>query len=280
MAYELLALDVDGVLVGPDNRVPPALADAVAEADRSLRVVLATGRSYSETLPVWRQLDLPRPHEPLVLIGGALVAEPDAGRTLREQSIPRDAACAVADALNASGYSAAVIVDAWRNDVEYYLAESDDAQSVLDRWFAQMDVELRRVPRLADVADLPRPLRINACVDPADAGPLARRLAAEFDGRLNVHAILAPNYGVTIVEAFAAGVSKWAALQYVAQRRRLGPRSVVAVGDDVNDVEMLRHAGLGAAMADGSELLRAEADVVVENGLAAFIDDVVAGRYD
>jgi HAD superfamily hydrolase (TIGR01484 family) len=277
MPYELLALDVDGVLVGPDNRVPPAVASAVAGAARSLRVVLATGRSYSETMPVWRQLRLPEPHEPLVLIGGALVAEPDTGRTLREQSIPRDAACAFADALNASGYSAAVIVDAWRNGVEYYLAESDDAPQVLDRWFGQMDVELRRVSRLADAADLPRPLRINACVEPADAADLADRLAAAFDGRLSVHAILAPNYGVTIVEAFAAGVSKWAGLQYVAQRRRLGPRAVVAVGDDVNDVEMVRRAGLGVAMPDATEPLRAVADTVAEPDLPGFLRRLAAG---
>jgi hypothetical protein len=71
-------------------------------------------------------------------------------------------------------------------------------------------------------------------------------------------------------------VSKWAALQYVAQRRRLGPRSVVAVGDDVNDVEMVRRAGLGVAMPDATEPLRAVADAVAEPDLSGFLRRLTA----
>ncbi|MFP3937553.1 MAG: HAD-IIB family hydrolase [Phycisphaerae bacterium] len=271
MRCELLALDVDGVLVGPDNVVSPELADAVAEAAGVFRVVLATGRSYRETVDVWRRLSLPAPHEPLVLVGGALVAEPDTGRALRESAIDRDVACEFADALNERGHSAAVIVDAWRNDVEYYLAESDDASEVLDRWFSQMDVPMQRVERLSEVRDLPRPLRINACAEPSEAAGLAGRLAADFDGRLNIHAILAPNYGVTIVEAFADGVSKWQGLCYVAQRYGIGPGAMVAVGDDINDVEMVRGAGLGVAMPRATDTLKAVADTTAEPDLPTFL---------
>lgn len=276
MRCELLALDVDGVLVGPDNRVAAELADAVAAASGVFRVVLATGRSYRETIDVWRALNLPEPYEPLVLVGGALIVEPDTGRALRESAIKRDVACEFADALNRRGHSAAVIVDAWRNDVEYYLAESDDAKDVLDRWFSQMDVPLERVARLSQVPDLPRPLRINACAEPDEAAELAEELAGEFDGRLNIHAILAPNYGVTIVEAFAAGVSKWQGLRYVAQRYGIGPGAMVAVGDDINDVEMVRGAGLGVAMPDASDSLKAVADTTAEPDLASFLKRLLA----
>lgn len=267
---------MDGVLVGPDNRVRSDLAEAVVAAAGAFGVMLATGRSYSETLGVWRSLNLPAPHEPMVLIGGSLVSEPETGRTLHESAIDRRTACEFADALNGLGHSAAVIVDAWRNGVEYYLAESLDAPRVLERWFGQMDVKLRRLRRLSDVEDLPRPLRINACVEQEDAEALAEELAGRFDGRLNVHAILAPNYGVTIVEAFAAGVSKWEGLQYVARRHGIGPRGIVAVGDDVNDIEMVSRAGLGVAMPDSSPALTAVADAVARPDLASFLRHLVA----
>ncbi len=276
MWCELLALDVDGVLVGPDNRVPDDLAEAVAEAARDMRVLLATGRSYSETVGVWRRLNLPRPHEPMVLIGGAIVSEPDSGRTLHASAIDRDTACEFADALGELGHSAAVIVDSWRYGVEYYLAESEDAPLVIDRWFSQMDVSMRRVRRLSEVEDLPRPLRINACVEPDAAEPLAERLAEAFAGRLSIHAILAPNYGVTIVEAFAAGVSKWQGLQYVAQRYGIGARSIAAVGDDVNDLQMVRRAGLGVAMPDASAALKAVADTEARPDLPSFLSRLAA----
>ena len=72
MEYELLAVDVDGTLVGPDSVVPADVVDALAAAEQAgLRVCLATGRSYVETHPIWRQLRLRGPFEPLVVVGGA-----------------------------------------------------------------------------------------------------------------------------------------------------------------------------------------------------------------
>ena len=280
MKYEIIAIDVDGTLVGPDQKVPAEAAAALADAARAgLRVVLATGRSRVETMPVWRQLHLPTPYEPLILIGGALVSEPDAGRTLYHRPIPRELAWEYADALNGAGYSAAAIIDPWRHGLEYYFAESSDADYVWRRWFSRMDVKIRRVRRLSDAGDMPDPLRINAVVEPSDAEQLAAAMRERFGGRLEIHWILAPNYGATVVEAFAAGVNKWTALRYVAQAYRVGPGRIVAAGDDVNDLAMVRAAGLGVAFPHSPPELRAAARHVAEEGLAKFIRELMAGRF-
>ncbi|MBS3821775.1 MAG: HAD hydrolase family protein, partial [Phycisphaerae bacterium] len=76
---KLLALDVDGTLVQPDNRVAPDVRTAIADvAGAGLRVCLATGRSYVETVDVWQQLAWPvdRPAEAMAVVGGAMVVEP------------------------------------------------------------------------------------------------------------------------------------------------------------------------------------------------------------
>lgn len=281
MKYKLMAIDVDGTLIGPDGKVTPATAEAVQAAARAgLRVCVATGRSYVETMPVWRQLELPAPHEPMVLISGALVSDPDSGRTLYQKAIPRQLACEYADALNEAGHSAAAIVDSWRHGVEYYLAESRDAQQVRKRWFAQMSVKVNYVRRLADAADMPDPLRINVVVDADEGKALAAKLIARFGQGLEIHEILAPNYNVRIVEAFAAGATKWTGVQYVAQAYRIGAGTVVAVGDDVNDLSMIRSAGLGVAMPHAPHEVASAAKVVAEGGLAEFIARLLAGRYD
>ena len=279
--YDLLALDVDGTLVGANQPVAPETVAAVTAARRAgLRVCLATGRSYVETIDVWRSLRLDEPHDPMVLIGGALVSEPAGGRTLREHAIDRDLACEYADALAEHGHSALTIVDAWRWGLDYYLAEGPDADELQRLWFGKMDVAVRRTPRLSDVTDLHPPLRINAVLDGGDGEDLARRLRERFAGRLRIHAILAPNYGVWIVEAFDAAVSKWAALRYVAEGLSVPPSRIVAVGDDVNDLDMIRHAGLGAAMAKAPGHVRDEADHVVAGTIADFIAALAAGRFD
>lgn len=277
--YKLVALDVDGTLLNGDSRLERQTIQAVGAVQRAgIRVCLATGRSYVETIGVWRELGLSQPHEPMVLIGGALVAEPGTGRTLYQRTIQRELACEFADALCDAGHSAMAIVDAWRHGVDYYMAQSRDADEVTRRWFGQMNVNVRRVSRLADATDMPEPLRLNAIVKLGPAAEaLAPDLAVRFAGRLNMHTILAPNYGVTIIEAFAAHCSKWEAVKYVAQAYRIGPGQIVAVGDDVNDLPMISAAGLGAAMAKAPAHVKQSARVVVDS-LPDFLHSLARGH--
>ena len=282
MKYRLLALDVDGTLVGPDNVVSPQVAEAVAAAEKAgLGVCVATGRSYGETAPIWRQLGLSPPYQPMILIGGALVSEPDTGRSLYHKPIPHETAVQFADALSEAGYCAMAIVDAWRHDVEYFVTEAGDVDEIERRWFSQMDVKMQRVRRLADPGgpEAPNVLRISTVVEADRGRRLAESLRRRFDGALGVHFILAPNYGVTIVEAHAAGADKSTALRYIAQAARTPPARVVAVGDDINDIAMLRGAGLGVAMPGAPESVLAAADHVAEGGLAKFVHQLIDGRF-
>ena len=53
---------------------------------------------------------------------------------------------------------------------------------------------------------------------------------------------------------------------------------VVAAGDDVNDIPLLQGAGLGVAMPQAPDDVKAAADVVADNGLAATIHDLLCER--
>ena len=83
---------------------------------------------------------------------------------------------------------------------------------------------------------------------------------------------------MTIVEALSAGADKFAALRYVAQGKRIAPSQIVAVGDDVNDITMVRGAGLGAAMPGSAGPLAEAADYQITTSLGEFIDALVAGE--
>jgi len=279
MKHQLLALDVDGTLVGPDNVVPTDVAEAISAAGAAgLRVCLATGRTLEETLPVWRQLRLAAPHEPMVLVGGAMVSEPASGRTLYQKTISRELTAEYGEALLAAGYSAIAFVDPWRHGLEYIVADGADAAAVRDRWFSQMKVRIRRVAALGRDEREPMPMRINAVVDDSVGAEVEAEMLRRFGDRLNIHVIHAPNYGVTILEAFAPGASKWTALKYLAQAYEIGPGGIVAVGDDVNDVPMLRGAGLGVAMPNATPRAKDAADRVAEEGLVAFLRRLAAGE--
>jgi hypothetical protein len=280
----MLALDVDGTLVGPDNVVTPEIRAAVRRADESgIQIRLATGRSYSETIGIWEQLGLGRPSQPMILIGGALISETDTQRALYHKPMAPDVACRFADALGAAGYCAMAIVDAWRYDVEYYLTEHGDLADARERWFGQMDVKLASVAAMSDVlvnGDGPDVLRISAVVNQTDGPGLADDLKNQFGDEINVCSILAPNYNVWIVEAHAVKANKRTALQYVAQATGTPLSQIAAVGDDVNDISMLSGVALGVAMPQAPESVIASADHVADDGLAEFVNQLVDGKFD
>ena len=84
MRSRLLALDIDGTVLGPDGEVCDGAREAVERARRAgLRVVLCTGRRFRTALPVQQALGL---EGPIVLHNGALVKESASGRTLGTSS--------------------------------------------------------------------------------------------------------------------------------------------------------------------------------------------------
>jgi len=76
-------------------------------------------------------------------------------------------------------------------------------------------------------------------------------------------------------EIAPAGVTKWSGVAAVAAARGIQSEAICAVGDDLNDLAMVRAAGLGIAMGNAREELQAAADRVVGSHDGSGIADVV-----
>ena len=67
------------------------------------------------------------------------------------------------------------------------------------------------------------------------------------------------------VEMRAAGVSKWNGIERVMEHFRTDASDVITFGDGLNDVEMLRRASIGVAVARASRAARDAASFVAED---------------
>jgi hydroxymethylpyrimidine pyrophosphatase-like HAD family hydrolase len=78
--------------------------------------------------------------------------------------------------------------------------------------------------------------------------------------------------GVVALEVHDPAATKWRAIEWLLDEWDIRPEQVVAIGDDVNDVPMLRGAGLSFAMGNAPDAVKAAADRVTatneENGVA------------
>ena len=70
---------------------------------------------------------------------------------------------------------------------------------------------------------------------------------------------------VHILELFAHGVDKWPMIEFYCREAGHDPRRVVAIGDGLNDVGMLRSAGLGVAMGNAEDNVQAVADELTDH---------------
>ncbi len=101
-----------------------------------------------------------------------------------------------------------------------------------------------------------------------------------MDELLSNTALEITNSSPTNIEINPAGVNKAAALLKVCKWLNLSMDHVMAVGDSLNDLAMIREAGIGVAMGNAQEVVREEADWVTENntnhGVAKAIDQVLS----
>jgi hypothetical protein len=101
-------------------------------------------------------------------------------------------------------------------------------------------------------------------------------LQPAFDGRITHNLLCVPVYRLNLIEAFAPQVNKWYGIAWLCRRWGIDPQRTVAVGDDVNDLAMVRSAGLGVAMKNAHpEVKRAAQRETDDNdscGVAALID--------
>jgi hydroxymethylpyrimidine pyrophosphatase-like HAD family hydrolase len=81
------------------------------------------------------------------------------------------------------------------------------------------------------------------------------------------------------LEVLPPGVSKATALQYLCRQFGISPQQVLAIGDNVNDVEMLDFAGLGVAVANASDEAKRVAQLIApshdEDGVACVLEEYV-----
>ncbi len=228
---------------------PPDLPEAL-DALRAAGVTFAicTGRMLSSARHVASRLGL---HDGLmVCYQGAMVADVATGEWLLHRPIETAAATEVVRVVRELGRHLNAYVD------DRLYVEEVDAWA--RRYAEYAGVALEHVDDLEAVVAVRPPTKFVVLSTPADVEALVPVLQRRWRERLAVTRSQAE-----YIEITHAGVSKSAALQWVCDRLGLRRERTVACGNGPNDIDMLRWAGLGVAVAEAAPEVLAVADLVV-----------------
>ena len=275
MRYRLLALDLDGTALDPAGDLTDDVRDAVAAARASgLRVVLCTGRRFRTALPVAQELSL---SGAIVVNNGVLVKDLASGRTLSHRYLSDGVSAEVLALVREAG-SPLVYVDAYEERIDILIEDYGRAHP-FQREYLEDNTDFTRVVDDLENTGRDDVIMMSTMGDEATLRALRSRAERDLGRRVRMHSLINKNYRGQILEFLAPGTGKWPALRRIAADEGIDPRQIAAVGDDDNDVEMIRGAGLGIAMGNAVDSAKAAAVHVTrsnaEGGVVEAIERVL-----
>ncbi|MCL4197656.1 MAG: HAD-IIB family hydrolase [Phycisphaerales bacterium] len=290
--YRLLALDLDGTLLDAASRLSPANRAAVGRAiDAGLEVVVCTGRGFAECRHVLDDLTMAGA---AVVAGGAMTVQLPSGETLHRSAMPADLVREVSRILNAAtGHYVLLLKDRSATGVDYVLLGDGRVDAASEWWFNQVPVAVQRAERFEDDPHPDETIRLGIVTTAREMKRLGARVVEEFGRRTFVHHFpvinsdgngrhLADN-AIHLMEIFNAETNKWSAISALAAQRGVAAGQIAAIGDEINDVAMIRHAGLGVAMGNAIDPIKQVADRITldqaEDGVAHAIEQILAGAW-
>ena len=279
MNYDLIAIDVDGTLLNDEHAVTAENRAALHRAhEAGLQVVLCTGRAYPEIERVIDDIGLDL--DAAVTVFGAVVTDVPTKETLFSQPLEPETAVALTDFFKARGYTVMYLVGGEQAGSTGFIVRGETHHFAVDAYLIKTTVRFEQVAALPE--NPPPALRVSIIDDPGTLDDLSADLTRVFGDRVVHNVLHAPEWAFTVIEGFAPSVNKWSGIAKLCELRGLNPERVVALGDDVNDIDMLRQATLGVAMGNARDSVKAAADRVTatnnEHGVAKLIDEILQQR--
>ena len=249
-----LFLDLDGTLLADDKSVPEVNREAIGEMlEKGHKVIIATGRPLSSAVYQARRLGLTARDCYLIAFNGGILYDLGEEREISRWPIPLEVVVRAFDEAERRGlhiqtYRGGKVVTVPRFDEE-------TLQVYCDRILVEKEI-------LPDVRELGEDPCKMLAIDLTDHEALEsfhawlrEELGEELDAFFSN-----PQY----LEIVPKGLNKGTAILRMAKLLGIPREDTVAAGDEANDLAMIRAAGVGCAMCNGTEAVKESADYVTE----------------
>lgn len=269
---KLLVLDIDGTIAGLSNDIRESVKQAILAAEsRGVKVAIATGRMYRSALRFHRDIGSTLP---LICYQGAWIQDPATQKRLRHLPLSKQTALQLLDSLEEPHLRSLLSIHFYIDD-QLYVPKITEATRIYAQRSGIEPIALKDLR-----GDLPgEPTKILAlCENPG----VLDGLLSSMRLRYTPAELYLTRSVATFFEATHPLANKGDAVQYLAEEfLGLQAANVMAIGDNFNDVEMITYAGVGVAMGNAPDGVKATANWVApdveEDGVAAAIEQFVLG---
>lgn len=262
-AIKLIASDMDDTLLTSDLQVSPATLEAIKKAQTQGKIfIVATGRMYVSAKLVTDRFGL---DVPIVTYNGALVKGSRSGEVIFEKKMSLETAQAVLDYTRAKGYY-----------IQYYVGDDYliEKHNEFSAYYGSVaGIAPKAVGTSLYTAKEP-PYKLLLMLPKEHFEEIWQDYAREFAGRLDV-----TSSKTGFLELMTPGVNKWESVKQVAATYGIAPDEIMCIGDSNNDLSMIANAGIGVAMGNAPDNVKAKAKMITadhnHDGVALAINMVL-----
>jgi len=260
----LIVLDIDGTIAGESNTVREPVKKALYQAQKQgIAVTLATGRMFHSAKRFYREIS---GSFPLIAYNGAWIQDPSSTDRHQHLPVPPAIALRLLDTLEQPAYRQQLQIHCYIDDHLYVREITAQTESYIQRAGCQ-------VTSVADLRSLLAQPTTKLLAMGANPQFMTQMLATLQQDFAPTELYLTQSTP-TFFEATHPQANKGEAVRYLAEQLMgLKPENVLAIGDNFNDCEMIQYAGIGIAMGDAPEEVKAIADWVAPG---VEVDGVVA----
>jgi Cof subfamily protein (haloacid dehalogenase superfamily) len=261
--YKAVFIDLDGTLLNRHAQVSPRNAECLKKlVAQGVHVVVATGRPVESIRQLVGSI---QSQAPVISLSGSMVHKSLYGEPLASQIIPFETMHRLLEVCRGLGGVKNILLD----EAEGFYALQDDP--VIDEFIGMYGKK-----------------PIPFTYDSVPQGPVLSILVHAREDRRAVYQTLHEQFGELVhftyfreypwIELSAFESNKGQAMSIVCQHLGISVDEAIAIGDGANDLEMIAAAGLGIAMENGDDEVKAVADRLAPHhnldGVAEVLEEI------
>lgn len=288
--YKLITVDLDGTLLDSYGTISQKNKNAIQNAmNRGIEVVIASGRPISSAKSYANESGA---NNYIICGNGSVLYDIQNDKILYDKFIDRQKALQIIKICEENSifyclYTETLTISKSLNyNILFYNNENkrmpDDKRTnikIIDNMYKYVeenpDIGILKITICDEdkiiFGGIIRKLREIKDIDVLDVQHMARKVITLGTEERTVE------YHYT--EITSVNVNKWNAIEKLAENLQIKPEEIMAIGDNINDKEMIENAGLGVIMSNSAPYMKEFADVVVsdnnEDGVAEAIEKYV-----
>lgn len=275
MLYKMIAIDLDGTLLDDNKSLSNENIRVLNKLNNmGIEIVIATGRRYYEAKELTKDLNMD-----LVILAnnGNIVRQVRNDNVLYSKVLDNDDFYLLINKSKENNLYPLVYVDHYENGFDI-LIEMDSLPQNYNNYISS---KIERVINIKNLIEFDNPRALSICyIGEIDVlNKFASDLTNAYPNKYSYHIMSNLTKFRALLEIMHPEGCKWKALIQYAKSIGISKEKIITIGDDNNDVEMIKNASLGIGMLNSCDNVKSVADIITshsnnESGVAKVLENV------